>query len=89
MEPSGVQEQNALIKVYPNPTRGNVLVEFMGIQKDVNYSIFDMNGKILYRGVTRNKLELDLGLSSYQNGLYILKAKLNGRYYSIKIAVRK
>jgi len=74
------------VKVYPNPNDGHFLVE--GLPEGCSYKIFDMHGRILFRGHVQNYIE-ELHLKIASEGLYYLEAKVNGRDSRLKFMVIK
>ncbi len=58
------------VKIYPNPSKGNVSVKANGIIKSVQ--LFDIQGRILETRMI-NEQELNMDISKYTNGVYFLK----------------
>ncbi len=66
-------ENNANIKIYPNPTTGLINVEAKGIE---SLEVFDIYGKEVLKSEVRSpKHEVDL--SSQSKGIYIIKVTTN------------
>ena len=60
------------IKIYPNPTQGNITIESKNHLKEIY--ITDFTGKILMRIETNEKqTKWNVGLSSYPNATYLVK----------------
>jgi hypothetical protein len=78
---------NANMNVYPNPTsdKVNVLLSGYNSQSDnMDIQLFDIYGKLLQTvPVTNENMQIDL--SSYAQGVYFIKATVDGK----AIAVRK
>jgi len=73
--------------IYPNPVIKNLNIEFLKKDK-VNIKIFDLNGAILFDKFytqSTNKEFLNLDLSSFTSGTYIIKIKTDNDEYSKKI----
>ena len=71
--PTNVKEE---IFVYPNPTHGIIKIS---PDRDFEFSVFDINGMIIYRGFGNT-----INLSSFANGVYFLKVNTqNYRMYTI------
>lgn len=62
------------IKIYPNPTKGFLKIEVSDytIKEDITILVYDLAGRLLINTKTIDSL-IDLDLSSYQNGTYILR----------------
>ena len=60
------------IKVYPNPSSGNISIERES-EEPTSIVISDLNGKIVYTGTIGGGLN-SIDLSSLQNGAYMLQA---------------
>ncbi|NOZ35858.1 MAG: T9SS type A sorting domain-containing protein [Chlorobi bacterium] len=62
--------KNSRIRIYPNPTDGRFVVEFMKSVK-AKISVIDISGKkLIIKNTKSNRTELDL--SSYPKGIYII-----------------
>jgi len=75
------------IKVYPNPTQGNITVD---IKPDMNcdsYFIHDVTGKTIRKGkVQKDKLYLDL--SGLQSGIYYIEFLVQQRKVTKKVILK-
>ncbi|MFO7830011.1 MAG: T9SS type A sorting domain-containing protein [Bacteroidales bacterium] len=77
------------LKVYPNPTKGNVIIE-LPEEANANYNVevYSLSGaKIYSKTISRNDSRLNL--EEFNNGIYIIKLNLDGKVYSNKIQIRK
>lgn len=74
------------IKIYPNPTKGQLRVDIGDYNaKDVIIiEVYDLIGKQLIKDQVYQSIQ-DLDLSSYTNGIYILIIKRNGSSSDWKI----
>ena len=60
------------IKVFPNPTRGKIMLEITGSNKNASVSVFDMSGKMVYsKKQFGSSGQIDL--SRQPNGVYVMK----------------
>lgn len=83
---AGIEESNLVsVTLYPNPTSEFVIVEIETMLNDVNYLLYDMNGKLILSGkIENNETKLDMRpLSSGEYHLSILNS--NTTIESIKI----
>lgn len=67
------------IKIYPNPTKGQLKVEISNLEKDdeCTFLLFSLAGmQILSKQVSEPTMDLDL--SGHPNGIYILQIIING-----------
>lgn len=74
------------IKIYPNPTRGNLKIE-LNINSDIEkiqINIINIKGQLVYK---TNELEnsYTINLSSEPKGAYILIMQVNDKRYEWKI----
>lgn len=68
------------IKIYPNPTKGHVYIDVLSsqINEEIDISIYDMAGVVRLREkFFVGRISLDL--TSYNDGMYILKMVRNGK----------
>ena len=69
--PTGVEENEALVKVYPNPTKNLVTVEAEGM---IEVSVYNTLGQcVLQKGVVGEQTTVDL--QHVSEGLYLLRIK--------------
>lgn len=70
----------AEIKIYPNPTKGNLVVEINNIGENANsyVSLLDTQGKLLRKETVTDGLSF-LDLTHFINGTYILKIYIDGK----------
>ena len=81
--PTGVDETEAQVKVYPNPTNGFVTVEAEGMTE---VSVYNTLGQcVLQKEVAGNPTVLDL--QQVSEGLYLLRVKTENGIISKRIAV--
>jgi hypothetical protein len=81
-----VEDEQIDVKIYPNPTKGllNIVISGYTENEEFRVSIYDMSGK-LYLTTTKKEANIQLDLSSYTKGTYILQMGRNGSYSSWKI----
>jgi hypothetical protein len=78
---AGVEETqaDAIMSVFPNPTTGNVNVLLNGESNTV--AVYNILGETIYSQNTSSK-NLNIDLSSFENGIYLLEVnKGNNRYF--------
>ncbi|GAO29185.1 T9SS type A sorting domain-containing protein [Geofilum rubicundum] len=62
------------IKIYPNPTRGDLNIQIQNGEKDEKYQylLFDLNGRLLMEFSHSGNGTVPLNLHSFYTGTYIL-----------------
>ncbi len=72
----GVLENNfeTELKVFPNPTMGNFFVDLGAIRRDLEATLFDLNGKVL-RNVYLSQEQIIRMSITEPRGIYLLKIK--------------
>lgn len=62
------------IKIYPNPTKGRLVVEFIDYAEiqDMTISVYDMSGTLLLNTKVNSSL-INIDLSSFSTRTYIMK----------------
>lgn len=73
----------SLLKVIPNPTSGNVVIEFSQ-QGEKTISISDISGRLLQQQSTNDSM-MQMDLQFLQNGIYSLCIEQNGLKQVIKL----
>lgn len=74
------------IKIYPNPTKGNLFIELSSIMPDeqIAYQLFSQTGNSL-ETVSKVANPFTIDFSKYQSGIYILKLVINAKISQWKI----
>jgi len=71
---TGIQEENEFVKqisIYPNPTKGNIVVETSSdIEKTI--TILDARGRTIYNETSKQKT-LQYSIAAEANGIYFIK----------------
>lgn len=68
------------IKVYPNPTKGNIWIEILDAnpRNDISFTVVTINGTLVTNGnFSANTASIDL--NNYPIGIYLLKIKIDGK----------
>ncbi|MGC3977573.1 MAG: T9SS type A sorting domain-containing protein [Paludibacteraceae bacterium] len=83
------QVTNYSLRVYPNPTQGALGVEIQGVdEKDkIWLTIFSATGAMLYNKQGYTGLNT-IDITSYTDGIYILKVKIGKKLSEYKIIKR-
>ncbi len=79
------------LSYYPNPTSDKVMVEFDNRKPtDVRIEIVGINGQLLFNTELKDiKTYLEsIDVNSYANGIYYLRFRINGDYYTRKLIVQ-
>lgn len=72
----GIEEEEATVTVYPNPTRDNITIETAAT--NFEYQIVDVNGGLVKQGkIDDGSVTVDF--SSLSQGVYVLKIVGNGK----------
>jgi hypothetical protein len=86
-EPEAVVAENKKsgVRVYPNPSTGNVSVAFDATAVNANVKVYDTVGKVVYskEAVTENEVQI----SNLPSGIYLVKVLNNGLYHKSKLLV--
>ncbi len=82
---SSVEEQSIQhkeLKIYPNPTEGDVIIEF-NTNEIREVSIFNLTGNLVYRTKTSNS-SLKVNLAQYPKGMYLIHVADELQQYSVQ-----
>lgn len=75
-------------KAYPNPTRGLLHIEAMGLQKETEVFISDFNGKVLFRLILNpEQSSATADLSGMASGIYLVRYPSGQEWKSTKIVL--
>jgi photosystem II stability/assembly factor-like uncharacterized protein len=77
------------LKVYPNPTQGNVTIDLPeNLNKSYTIDVYSLSGSKVYsKLITRNDNQLNL--EKLNNGIYIIRLENDGEIYSQKVKIQK
>jgi YD repeat-containing protein len=73
------------IKTFPVPVKKQVYIDLGKEYRDIFIEIQDIEGKILGQKHFENKHLVDLDMSKYPHGIYVLKMQIEGQQKSVKI----
>lgn len=80
-----------IVKAYPNPTRGEIMIEFnMSKLLPVSIYIFDMTGKLLMKDqwqLPSNKFIKEYDISEFSQGLYYLSVRYKNETKTFPITI--
>lgn len=82
-EPAGILEIDWNVKLYPNPTLGEIVVK-TGLSIPVNYSVFDALGQTVKSGQFKDAVG-SLDLSEQSAGVYTVKLMWEGGQKTIRL----
>jgi hypothetical protein len=80
------QNQDLGLSIYPNPNQGNFTISS---EVDMNVSIVNALGQLVYNTQVSKDQQKDLTLSGLPNGIYFIVAGNNGAKVCKKIVIEK
>jgi spore germination protein YaaH len=75
---NGIEEENLLFQVWPNPTSENLHLQFDQIQSII-YEIKDLNGKVILSGRREGNSAYLLNTSLLSSGMYLLEIQIENQ----------
>ncbi|WP_300568164.1 T9SS-dependent M36 family metallopeptidase [Flavobacterium sp.] len=79
-------ENDDMIKIYPNPSNGQINIRISQFTGKVNLQVVDLNGRVVYSlNNTDFNIEKTINLSHLQSGMYIVKIDGSELKYTKKI----
>lgn len=75
------------MKIYPNPTKGMLRVEFGTVigKKTIIVFVYDMQGRVVFNSRIDGETNLPIDLTSSPNGIFIMKVIIGKQETSWKI----
>ena len=93
--PDGIENSTVngtYISFYPNPTNGQLNLEFNSIENsNVYVSIVDLMGKVVYKrklSLSQGYEQIPVDLKSLNQGVYLLRFKSGKDFYSEKLIIK-
>ena len=82
----GVDELTAenSFSVYPNPTSNYITINFSNNKSEKYISLYDAQGKVMSKTIV-NKLSLQIDISTYPKGIYLLEVMEDNQHQTEKI----
>jgi len=68
-----VEQDNRLVKFYPNPSRDNLFVDLLKCQSKGFVTIYDLNGREVFNFNIDQPQILNIDLTEFNSGTYLLK----------------
>ncbi|MCK9480320.1 MAG: T9SS type A sorting domain-containing protein [Bacteroidia bacterium] len=87
--PTGINELNEVnntIAVYPNPA--STITTIAGLAVGQSLQVMDVTGKLVYQTVVKSST-LELELTNFENGVYIIQVEQNGAVAQKTLIVNK
>jgi len=78
-----IEPENRSIKIYPNPTNGNLTIEMNGKLEEL--FLADYSGKILERYIIDGEEKLNINIAQYPSGFYLLQYSYKDEWKSGRI----
>lgn len=60
------------VKIFPNPTRDVITIDFNTEKQDVNFSLYDLTGKLLEQNDIISTSVINISLTHYNSGVYFV-----------------
>ncbi|HRN98069.1 MAG TPA: T9SS type A sorting domain-containing protein, partial [Flavobacterium sp.] len=76
-----------LIRIFPNPSNGQVSVRINNFSGNVQVDVFDINGRRVYSDLTAINQEKSLSLGHLQTGMYVIKLEADNLSHTQKIVI--
>lgn len=84
--PANVVDNGMSLVVYPNPTNEKTIISLIGVEGEIEISIYDIQSREINRIVEKpigNKLEVGIDVSSFKKGTYFINLR-NGKFSQTK-----
>lgn len=73
--------------LYPNPASERVGIELAETADKVDYKLFDVSGKLVFEGSSFETSHIDLNVSDFDSGNYLLKINIDGTEENHKLVI--
>ncbi|WP_281990620.1 T9SS type A sorting domain-containing protein [Aquimarina aggregata] len=73
------------VRLYPNPVRDLLTINFKNVFKKMNVKIYDLLGKKIFTNIHMNSTKINLNMKEYSKGLYIIKLSDEEQEYTFKL----
>ncbi len=83
------QELDALVSVYPNPSKDIITVEFSSVKEAKTCELYNVIGSKMESYTINGKQRLLIDLTNYSKGIYFLRINVDGTMITKKIILTK
>jgi hypothetical protein len=80
---------NNKIALYPNPSTGNITIEYASGTGNVQFIIYDMTGKIVLNKTAQVNNNYHFDLNNLNSGIYLLEARNGSNISQTKFVIQK
>jgi len=77
-------ENLSFFSVYPNPSEGQLIIDFNQVHPDQSIEVIDVNGQVVLSLAAGGMSRLELNLSTLMSGYYYLRLRSNATIQSIQ-----
>ena len=81
--------ETVVINMYPNPTKGNVTLDFGSMNNDAEVWITDISGRLIFNKQYQFTDRVAIDLSNHVSGNYLVRMNLDGRIEMKKLILKK
>lgn len=85
IEANEILDNNAEMKIYPNPTTGNFTIDFKGEETTADILLLNFQGRTLMEKKCKDQMKIDLNIAYLPTGIYILVIKTKTELITKKI----
>ena len=75
------------VKIFPNPSDGNITIEMNKAYSTVHISVMDLSGKVVFVDKLDSSLNGNINLSHLTKGIYIIKLNIDGNDLTSKLII--
>jgi Secretion system C-terminal sorting domain len=87
-EKSSITESKS-VRIFPNPSAGNITIEYAGNSGNIQFIIYDATGKIVFNKSQEVKNSYRFDLNNLHSGIYLIEAKNGNDITQAKFAIEK
>lgn len=81
-----LSEENKLFKLFPNPSSEKLTISFIELTSG-NISFIDLSGKSIFEQHILKQKSLEINVSAFKKGIYLVLVKTNQELYSQKVII--
>jgi len=87
---SGYMGQEIEFRVFPNPAKHNLILEFKDRNEKAFINLLNLDGNVLHeRIIPKMEQRVKINLSDYQDGIYFIQVRIGEKIHTKKIILSK